>query len=111
MEFRQNLTNLKTVKIKDSVVKLWEQGKSHPTYDFNASSNEPIRLWEYISYVLLIGLALGMRLWDLGSRAYHHDESLHAYFSWELYSGQGLQHNPMLHGPVSYTHLTLPTKA
>ena len=102
MEFKQKLTSLKTVRMKDSVVKLWEQGKSHPAHEINASSTGPVRLWEYISYVLLIGLALGMRLWDLGSRAFHHDESLHAYFSWELYAGRGLQHNPMLHGPFQF---------
>ena len=30
----------------------------------------------------------------------HHDESLHAYYSWELFQGSGLTHNPMLHGPL-----------
>ena len=30
----------------------------------------------------------------------HHDESLHAYYSWELFQGSGLIHNPMLHGPL-----------
>ena len=40
-----------------------------------------------------------MRLWDLGSRAMHHDESLHAYYAWSLASGNGYEHNPMMHGP------------
>ena len=43
-----------------------------------------------------------MRLWDLGSRAMHHDESLHALYSWNLFSGQGYQHNPMMHGPFQF---------
>ena len=40
-----------------------------------------------------------MRLWDLGSRAMHHDESLHAWFAWNLSIGNGYSHNPMMHGP------------
>ena len=102
MEFRQKLTSLRMVEVRDSVVNLWERGKSHPTHEINTSSTNPVQLWEYISYALLISVAFSMRLWDLGSRAFHHDESLHAYFSWELYSGRGLQHNPMLHGPFQF---------
>ena len=55
--------------------------------------------WELLFYVVLISLALGMRLWDLGSRAMHHDESLHAFYSWNLSAGFGYEHNPMMHGP------------
>ncbi len=102
MEFRQKLTSQRMVEVRDSVVKLWERGKSHPTHEINTSPTNPVQLWEYISYALLISVAFSMRLWDLGSRAFHHDESLHAYFSWELYSGRGLQHNPMLHGPFQF---------
>ena len=43
-----------------------------------------------------------MRFWDLGSRALHHDESLHAYFSWQLSIGNGYVHNPMMHGPLQF---------
>ena len=35
----------------------------------------------YVIFALVAGL---MRLWDLGSRAMHHDESLHAWFAWNL---------------------------
>ncbi len=58
--------------------------------------------WEIASYILLALIALGMRLWDLGSRAIHHDESLHATYSWYLASGQGYQHMPMMHGPFQF---------
>ncbi|MFL2784491.1 MAG: flippase activity-associated protein Agl23, partial [Dehalococcoidia bacterium] len=30
----------------------------------------------------------------------HHDESLHAFHSWQLSEGLGLIHNPMMHGPL-----------
>ena len=43
-----------------------------------------------------------MRLWDLGARAMHHDESLHALYSYGLANGEGYQHNPMMHGPFQF---------
>ena len=55
--------------------------------------------WLLATYGTLLPVAAGMRLWDLGARAMHHDESLHAYYAWNLYSGKGLEHNPMMHGP------------
>src|SRR3990172_7538156 len=56
-------------------------------------------------YILIFILALSTRFFDLGSRALHHDESLHAYFSWRYYAGFGYTHDPMMHGP-SIFHLT-----
>ena len=50
----------------------------------------------------LVLLALVMRLWNLGDMALHHDESLHAQYSWYLYSGDGYQHNPLMHGPFLF---------
>ena len=51
------------------------------------------------TYVVLAVAAAAMRFWELGSRAFHHDESLHAFYSWNLYVGEGYIHNPMMHGP------------
>lgn len=58
-----------------------------------------VAMWEILTYGLLLTTALGMRLWDLGSRAMHHDESLHALYSFNLSIGDGYTHNPMMHGP------------
>ncbi|MBI4306342.1 MAG: TIGR03663 family protein, partial [Chloroflexi bacterium] len=60
------------------------------------------RRFEIGAYVSIVAVALLMRLWDLGSRALHHDESLHAYFSWEFYTGRGYEHNPLMHGPFQF---------
>ena len=54
---------------------------------------------ESIYYLCVISVALFLRLFELANRAMHHDESLHAYYSWQLHEGFGLIHNPMLHGP------------
>jgi predicted membrane-bound mannosyltransferase/sugar lactone lactonase YvrE len=47
-------------------------------------------------------VALVMRLWNLGDMALHHDESLHATYSWYLYEGRGYEHNPLMHGPFLF---------
>ena len=61
------------------------------------------RRWEVWAYIILVAAALSMRLWDLGGQALHHDESLHAVYSWYLYQGRGYVHDPMMHGPVQFT--------
>jgi uncharacterized protein (TIGR03663 family) len=57
---------------------------------------------EHAAYIVLIALALLLRLWGLGDRSLHHDETLHAAYSWRLYTGQGFLHDPLLHGPFLY---------
>ncbi len=53
-------------------------------------------------YVVLIAAAALTRFWDLGKRALHHDESLHAYYSWILSQGNGYTHDPLMHGPFLF---------
>jgi uncharacterized membrane protein len=52
-------------------------------------------------------LAVLTRFFDLETRVMSHDESLHTYFSWLLYRGQGYQHTPMMHGPFQFHALAL----
>jgi predicted membrane-bound mannosyltransferase len=61
--------------------------------------------WEKIIFIVLCLLALFTRLYMLGDRVMSHDESLHTKYSWNLYAGQGYQHNPMMHGPLLF-HVT-----
>ena len=58
--------------------------------------------WEIALYLLLIGIAAGLRLWDLGARPIHFDESLRLYYSWSIPQGLGYSHTPELHGPFLY---------
>ena len=68
----------------------------------------PRRRWrvaltvETLCWTLIVAAAVLTRFWDLGSRALHHDESLHAYFSWLLATGQGYRHDPLMHGPFLF---------
>ena len=55
-------------------------------------------VWERAAYAALFVGALIMRLWDLGARAVHHDESLHGFFAWQISTGSGYEHNPLMHG-------------
>jgi uncharacterized protein (TIGR03663 family) len=57
---------------------------------------------EHGLYALILLLATALRLWDLGPRMLHHDESLHALYSWYLYTGRGYTHDPMMHGPFLF---------
>jgi uncharacterized protein (TIGR03663 family) len=57
----------------------------------------PFRV-EFSIYTGLVLVALAMRLYDLGGRAVHHDESLHGYFAYQLFNGGGYDHNPLMHG-------------
>ncbi len=58
--------------------------------------------WEMAAYGTLLITAAVMRLWDLGSRAVHHDESLHSFYSWKFADGQGFKHDPLMHGPLQF---------
>lgn len=57
---------------------------------------------EQAAYLAILLLAVISRLWGLGDRALHHDETLHAYFSWLVFRGEGYVHDPLLHGPFLY---------
>ena len=63
--------------------------------------------WEAAAYLSLLVVGAGMRFWDLGSRALHHDESLHGFYSYELYLGNGYEHNPLMHGPFQFFGMAL----
>jgi predicted membrane-bound mannosyltransferase len=50
----------------------------------------------------LVALALALRLWELGERAMHHDESLDAWWSWLFRNGGYEQYDPVYHGPLRF---------
>ena len=62
---------------------------------------------EIVIFAAVILLAIITRFYDLESRVMSHDESLHTYFSWLLYRGQGYEHSPMMHGPLQFHMVAL----
>jgi uncharacterized protein (TIGR03663 family) len=77
----------------------WLQRPIHPAL--------PAVTNEIALFTGIILLAIVTRFYDLGTRVMSHDESLHTYFSWLLYRGQGYQHTPMMHGPFQFHALAL----
>ena len=83
-----------------------EEREAQPSILERLVAPEPIPVqWEIAAYAALVLLSAALRFWDLGSRALHHDESLHATYSWYLSAGKGYRHDPMMHGPFQF-HFT-----
>ena len=61
--------------------------------------------WEKVLYLAIFVVAVLTRFWDLGARVMSHDESLHTYFSFNLATGKGFSHTPLMHGPFLF-HIT-----
>lgn len=55
-----------------------------------------------IVLLLILAYTATTRLEGLGRKPYHHDESIHALHSYQLYRGEGWQYDPVYHGPVVY---------
>ena len=77
----------------------WLQRPIHPAL--------PAITNEIVIFAGIILLAFVTRFYNLGARVMSHDESLHTYFSWLLYRGQGYQHTPMMHGPWQFHLIAL----
>ena len=67
----------------------------------------PVLTNEVALFAGIILLAIVTRFYNLDARVMSHDESLHTYFSWLLYRGQGYQHTPMMHGPWQFHWIAL----
>ncbi|MGE3270965.1 MAG: flippase activity-associated protein Agl23, partial [Chloroflexota bacterium] len=56
----------------------------------------------FLPYLALAIVGFVLRFYHVGDRAFHHDESLHAVYSWYLYVGRGYIHDPLMHGPYQF---------
>jgi uncharacterized protein (TIGR03663 family) len=59
-------------------------------------------LWERRAWLALLVLAAVLRLFRLGERPFHHDESIHANFALQLANQGTYKYDPVYHGPVQY---------
>ncbi len=62
---------------------------------------------EKVAWGVLLLLSLVLRLWHLGDRAFHHDESIHAWFSQHVAVTGDYKYDPVYHGPVQYAAVAL----
>jgi hypothetical protein len=63
--------------------------------------------WLEASFLGLVLLALGIRLWELDRRVIHYDEAIHVYYAWRLSNLEEYIHAPWMHGPfqIEFTAL------
>jgi predicted membrane-bound mannosyltransferase/sugar lactone lactonase YvrE len=76
--------------------------RSTPTLLDRSLSRSFVLDWEVALYIAIFALALFTRFYDLGTRAMSHDESLHTFYSYELYSEGRFNHTPLMHGPILF---------
>ena len=55
-----------------------------------------------LAWGLLLLLSVGLHLFRLGDRSFHHDESIHAKLSWDLATRGIYRYDPTYHGPLLY---------
>ena len=57
---------------------------------------------DFFWLALLLLLAGLLRFVNLGQTPFHHDESIHAWFSYRLWQGHPYKYDPIYHGPFLY---------
>ncbi len=62
----------------------------------------PVVTTEAALYAICIAFAFTLRIWDVGSRAMHGDEAVHAWLAWNLFKGTGYAYDPVYHGPLQF---------
>ncbi len=53
-------------------------------------------------FIIIILIAIVLRFLFLDLKLFHHDESIHAWFSYELLTKGTYTYDPMYHGPLLY---------
>ena len=56
----------------------------------------------FLLYGCILIVAALLRFVDLDAKAFHHDESLYAYYSWIQMINGDYRYDPMMHGPFMY---------
>lgn len=81
--------------------------EKHNWLDYTPIPALPWLTLEVLLFAVIMLIAVATRYYNLGARVMSHDESLHTYYSYLLYKGQGYQHNPMMHGPLQFHLIAL----
>ncbi len=76
---------------------------AHPNDSLSDALARPFVVrWELLIYLVILLAAIFTRFWMLGERAMSHDESLHVYYSYNLYIKGDFDHTPLMHGPILF---------
>ena len=90
------------VKEETRAVKAPVFSTAAPAADLAPAQGSIVINWEIVAWILIIIAAFAIRFIDLGVKPLHHDESMHAFYGWKLFKGDGYSYNPMMHGPFHY---------
>lgn len=58
--------------------------------------------WRTIIFTLLLVATVFTRFSHLGAKPHHHDESMHSFYSYKLFTEGDYEYNPMMHGPFQF---------
>jgi uncharacterized protein (TIGR03663 family) len=100
MTWQKKQRNSKNVRKKRTQNISNDELKNDVAIPVNSFKNTDI----LIPFLFILVYTLFTHFYDLGSRAYHHDEGIHAYYSWEIANkGPGCyKYDPTYHGTFLY---------
>jgi uncharacterized protein (TIGR03663 family) len=74
-------------------------------------SEPPFSAFEKKAWIALLVLSAFLHLLQLGTHAFHHDESIHAWAALHLLRDGTYKYDPVYHGPVQYYAVAVALKA
>jgi uncharacterized protein (TIGR03663 family) len=115
----------KTIATEKAVAEKKKDDQALPTPNKRFSPPSRTQLWTGLAFGAVVLLGAVLRFWGLGDKPLHHDESLHAYYSWQFLmnvlnhwsdcaKAQGstgcYTYNPLLHGPFQFHAIAITYK-
>lgn len=93
-----------TVKPAKSVASNEPEAKERIQASFPAlpSSGGISLSWMNLIYIALFLITVFTRFDHLGDKPHHHDESMHSFYSYQLFKDGDYEYNPMMHGPFQF---------
>ena len=76
-----------------------------------SASETPFSDFEKKAWIALLVLSAFLHLVQLGTHAFHHDESIHAWAALHLLRDGTYKYDPVYHGPVQYYAVAIAFKA
>ena len=80
----------------DSRERSSSSGDSQPSFGSFSFS------WMEIAYAVLLLITIFTRFDHLGAKPHHHDESMHSFYSYQLFKDGDYKYDPMMHGPFQF---------
>ncbi len=77
----------------------------------SSGSETPFSAFEKKAWIALLALSALLHLVQLGTHAFHHDESIHAWAALRLLKDGTYKYDPVYHGPVQYYAVAIVFKA